>query len=70
VTGIGNRAFGAPALNDAIWLYSGDRATIQAQIYKPRQGVMPAWTGRLDDTVLKELAVFVYSLGGGEAAPR
>ena len=29
---------------------------------------MPAWTGRLSDTVIKELALYVHSLGGGEAA--
>ena len=66
-TGAGNREFGAPALNDAIWLYNGERATILAQINKPRHGVMPAWAGRLQDPVLKELALYVYSLGGGEA---
>jgi cytochrome c oxidase cbb3-type subunit 3 len=31
-----------------------------------RGGVMPAWAGRLDDTTIKSLAVYVYSLGGGE----
>jgi cytochrome c oxidase cbb3-type subunit 3 len=66
-TGAGNREFGAPALNDAIWLYNGERATILAQISKPRHGVMPAWAGRLSDPVLKQLALYVYSLGGGEA---
>ncbi len=66
-TGAGNREFGAPALNDAIWLYNGERATILAQNNKPRHGVMPAWADRLQDPVLKQLALYVYSLGGGEA---
>jgi cytochrome c oxidase cbb3-type subunit 3 len=66
--GEGNRDFGAPRLDDAIWLYSPEKDTIVAQINRPRQGVMPAWSGRLDETTIKELAVFVHSLGGGEAA--
>ena len=66
--GEGNREVGAPRLNDAIWLYAGDKATIVAQITKPRQGVMPAWAHRLDETTIKELALFVHSLGGGEMA--
>ena len=66
--GGGNREVGAPRLNDAIWLYSGDKASIIAQITKPRHGVMPAWAHRLDPTTIKELALFVHSLGGGEAA--
>jgi cytochrome c oxidase cbb3-type subunit 3 len=28
--------------------------------------VMPAWVGRLGETTVKELAVYVHSLGGGE----
>jgi cytochrome c oxidase cbb3-type subunit 3 len=64
--GEGNRELGGPRLNDAIWLYGSDKATIVAQITKPRQGVMPAWGHRLDETTIKELAVFVHSLGGGE----
>jgi cytochrome c oxidase cbb3-type subunit 3 len=28
--------------------------------------MMPAWTGRLDETTIKALAVFVHTLGGGE----
>jgi cytochrome c oxidase cbb3-type subunit 3 len=30
-------------------------------------GVMPGWTKRLDDAEIKELAIYVHSLGGGEA---
>ena len=67
--GEGMREMGAPKLNDAIWLFGGDRASIVAQITKPKMGVMPAWTGRLDETTIKELAVYVHGLGGGEATP-
>jgi cytochrome c oxidase cbb3-type subunit 3 len=35
-------------------------------IANSRSGMMPAWTGRLDDTTIKQLAVYVHSLGGGE----
>ncbi|MER8680297.1 cytochrome-c oxidase, cbb3-type subunit III [Mesorhizobium sp. M1405] len=62
----GNKEFGAPDLTDAIWLYGSGEASIAAQVRAPRQGVMPAWGGRLGDTKVKELAVYIHSLGGGE----
>ncbi|MEX6506780.1 cytochrome-c oxidase, cbb3-type subunit III [Jiella sp. M17.18] len=65
-SGQGNRDVGAPRLNDAIWLYSGSHAAIMAQVTNPRHGVMPAWGARLGETTVKELAVYVHSLGGGE----
>ncbi len=68
--GGGNREFGAPALNDAIWLYAGDRQAIYNQISRPKMGVMPAWGARLSDGVVKELALYVHSLGGGETAAK
>ncbi|TIX17370.1 MAG: cytochrome C oxidase Cbb3, partial [Mesorhizobium sp.] len=37
-----------------------------AQVRAPKQGVMPAWVGRLGEIKVKELAVYVHSLGGGE----
>ena len=64
--GEGNRELGGPALNDMIWLYGGDLDQIVAQVNRPRMGVMPAWQGRLDDTTIKMLTVYVHSLGGGE----
>jgi len=67
-TGEGNHDLGAPSLRDPIWLYGDDRAAIEAQVTNPTHGVMPAWGDRLDDVVIKELALYVYSLGGGEAA--
>jgi cytochrome c oxidase cbb3-type subunit 3 len=62
----GNRELGAPNLTDAIWLYNKGEAAVAAQVRAPRHGVMPAWGARLGDTTVKELAVFVHSLGGGE----
>ncbi|MCC4299206.1 cytochrome-c oxidase, cbb3-type subunit III [Aurantimonas coralicida] len=64
--GEGMKEVGAPALNDAIWLYGRDATAIATQISRPRHGVMPAWGERLGDTAIKELAVYVHSLGGGE----
>lgn len=65
-TGKGNRELGAPNLTDSIWLYGSTEADIIRQIRGPRHGVMPSWAGRLGDTTVKELAVYVHSLGGGE----
>jgi cytochrome c oxidase cbb3-type subunit 3 len=64
--GEGVREMGAPNLADDIWLYGGDAASIAAQISNPRQGVMPAWDGRLNETAVKMATVYVHSLGGGE----
>jgi len=67
--GGGDRAFGAPALNDAIWLYGSTASDVRSQVLNPRHGVMPAWQGRLDPVTIKMLAAYVHSLGGGEATP-
>ncbi len=64
--GQGEPSMGAPALNDAIWLYASTPQAIAAQIQKPRHGVMPAWGHRLDPTTIKELALYVHGLGGGQ----
>ena len=64
--GKGNREVGAPNLTDAIWLYGSTPAAIAAQIRAPKHGVMPAWSARLGDTTVKELTVYIHSLGGGE----
>lgn len=62
----GNREMGAPNLADAIWLKAEAEEGIVAQIRTPKHGVMPAWGERLGDTTVKQLALFVHSLGGGE----
>lgn len=62
----GNKEFGAPNLADAIWLKAEGEDAIVAQITAPKHGVMPAWAGRLSDATIKELAVYVHSLGGGQ----
>jgi cytochrome c oxidase cbb3-type subunit 3 len=64
--GRGDRTFGAPNLADAIWLYGSDAQAIGVQVNRPRHGVMPAWGDRLPDETVKQLAIYVHSLGGGE----
>ena len=65
-SGEGNQDFGAPPLHSrATPIFAASRADIIAQITKPRQGVMPAWGGKLDAVTLKELTIYVHSLGGG-----
>jgi cytochrome c oxidase cbb3-type subunit 3 len=65
--GRGDRTQGAPNLTDADWLYGGDRASIEKSIYRGPFGVMPPWQGRLSDATITALAVYVHTLGGGEA---
>jgi cytochrome c oxidase cbb3-type subunit III len=64
--GEGDRMQGAPALNDAIWLYGGDRETIMASVHGARFGVMPSWAGRLSEDEVRAVATYVHALGGGE----
>ncbi|MEM7779744.1 MAG: cytochrome-c oxidase, cbb3-type subunit III [Pseudomonadota bacterium] len=66
-TGEGDRIQGAPALNDAIWLYGESEASVRQQILNPRHGVMPGWSDKLDPVTIKMLAAYVHSRGGGEA---
>ncbi len=63
--GKGNPTLGAPDLTDQIWLYAGDKATVMETIRNGRGGVMPTWAHRLDPETIKELAIYVHSLGGG-----
>ncbi|BBK44982.1 Cbb3-type cytochrome c oxidase subunit FixP [Allostella vacuolata] len=63
--GRGNLELGAPSLADRIWLYGGDKASIERSIASARGGVMPAWSGRLDEATIRMLTLYVHSLGGG-----
>lgn len=65
-TGQGLREMGAPNLTDAIWLYGGDSESILQTVTNARFGVMPAWQQRLEPVTVKQLSVYVHSLGGGE----
>jgi cytochrome c oxidase cbb3-type subunit 3 len=62
----GLRDFGAPNLADSLWLYSANHHQIVAQIKKPKHGMMPAWEDRLDASTIRQLALYVHALGGGE----
>ncbi|MCB2049667.1 MAG: cytochrome-c oxidase, cbb3-type subunit III [Novosphingobium sp.] len=64
--GEGMRKFGAPRLNDAIWLRGSSAEAIRSQILNPKMGAMPAWGERLDPVTIKMLTAFVHSRGGGE----
>jgi len=64
--GKGNYLAGAPNLTDAIWLYGNDFKTIYDVIYNGRAGHMPVWKGKLTDSEIKSVAVYVHQLGGGE----
>lgn len=64
--GKGNPELGAPNLTDQIWLFGPDKAVISESIVRGRASVMPGWAGRLDDTTIKALAVYVHALGGGK----
>jgi cytochrome c oxidase cbb3-type subunit 3 len=64
--GKGNRELGAPDLTDAISLYTRSEKDVASQVRNPKHGAMPAWGARLGDVAVKELAVYVHSLGGGQ----
>ncbi len=64
--GKGNMELGAPNLTDAIWLYGSDRESIIEGLANGRGATMPSWAGRLDDTTIKALTVYVHALGGGK----
>lgn len=62
--GTGMVEAGAPNLTDAFWIYGGDEKTIRQTIHNGRQGVMPAWAGRLSPLDLKLLVLYVLDLRG------
>ncbi len=64
--GKGLSDMGGPNLTDGIWLYGGSKEAVLSQIKAPKSGVMPVWTGRLSDVEIKQVSVYVHSLGGGK----
>ena len=46
--------------------YGGDPADVLESISNGRNGVMPQWESRLSQLSLKQLAIYIHSLGGGE----
>lgn len=61
-SGEGNTAFGAPALNDDIWLFGGSRETIVQSITQGRSGQMPAHENLMSAEELRLVAAWVYNL--------
>jgi cytochrome c oxidase cbb3-type subunit 3 len=62
----GDAAIGAPNLTDRIWLYGdGGRAAVEYSITHGRQGICPAWSGRLSPLRLREVSLYVYALSHG-----
>jgi cytochrome c oxidase cbb3-type subunit 3 len=55
----GNPDYGAPALNDAEWLYGGDGQSVYQSVYSGRHGVCPAWIGKLKPKVIRALSVWL-----------
>lgn len=65
--GKGNADLGGPNLSDKIWLNAEPtKAGIMAQLTNPKQGVMPTWGGRLSDVEIKQVSLYVHTLGGGK----
>lgn len=62
----GDKSIGAPNLSDVIWLYGGDEGSVIQTISRARAGVMPHFIYRLSDDKIRQLAIYVHSLGGGE----
>lgn len=64
--GEGDRFVGAPALNNAVWLYGGSEEAIRHSIVYSRFGIMPGFANRLREAELRAVALYVHQLGGGE----
>jgi len=75
--GKGMAALGSANLTDKIWRFKAEDqlASIKYTIThgvndasdpETRKAEMPAWGGRLDETQIKKLAVYVHQLGGGQ----
>lgn len=62
----GNKEMGSANLTAGIFQWGGAKADIVKTITEGRAGVMPVWSGKLDPATIKELAVYVHSLGGGQ----
>ncbi|MDH3546693.1 MAG: cytochrome-c oxidase, cbb3-type subunit III [Gammaproteobacteria bacterium] len=59
VAGAGNVALGAPSLADDVWLYGNDDNALYESIGNGRNGQMPAFAGRLDETQIRLLVALL-----------
>jgi len=65
----GDTAIGAPNLSDSIWLYGdGSAQAIFDTLEGGRQGICPAWAGRLKPEDILDVSVFVRTLSNPFAA--
>jgi cytochrome c oxidase cbb3-type subunit 3 len=62
--GTGNPLLGAPNLTDGTWLYGGGREALTETIANGRNGVMPAFAARLDDTQIRLLVAWLRENAG------
>lgn len=62
----GNPDLGSANLTAGIFQWGGTKADLIKTIANGRAAVMPAWGDKLGNTAVKELAVYVHSLGGGQ----
>ncbi len=62
----GNLELGSANLTAGIFQWGGTKADLVKTITNGRAGVMPVWAGKLEPTTIKELAVYVHSLGSGQ----
>ena len=59
--GGGNPQIGAPNLANDTWLYGRSASAVRASIKEGRNGEMPAWKTRLDETQIRLLAAWLLS---------
>lgn len=64
--GEGDVFSGAPALNNAIWLYGGSAEAIRESVVNARFGIMPGFANRLPEAQVRAVAAYVHQLGGGQ----
>ena len=64
--GKGNKDLGSANLTAGIFQWGGTKADLVKTITYGREGVMPAWKDKLEPAAVKELAVYIHSLGGGQ----
>jgi len=63
VDGRGNPALGAPNLVDNAWLYGSNIESVVAAVRDGRNGVMPAWRGRLSDDEARLILAWIKVQG-------
>lgn len=65
--GVGGMENGAPSLTDSAVIYGQDRESVLETLLHGRQGVMPAWSGRLSEAEINMLSLYVSMMAEREA---